>query len=110
MENHELVAPLIDKLDKDFSLEKTDTDLVATEPNDIQAVKQILVERIIEMMDRNYERFMTTLYRIDLDEAKVNFIISNAKIPEIPELLADMIIERQLQRIRTQIMYKQGKL
>lgn len=110
MDNKELVSPLIDKLDNDFSLEEAKQLVPSGGIDSIEQVKKFLVERIIVMMDNNYERFLNTLYRIDVDEAKVNYIVSKAKVTEIPELLADLIIERQLQRIRTQILYKQGKL
>jgi hypothetical protein len=50
------------------------------------------------------------LYRIDVDETKVHEIMMTKDKTLIPEKIADLIIERQLARIKTQMLYKQGKL
>ena len=45
---------------------------------------------------------MSILYRIDVSEKKVNEIFATALAPDVPDLLADVIIERQLAKARTQ--------
>ena len=44
---------------------------------------------------------MTILYRIDVSERNVNEIFSKSIPPDVPELIADLIIERQLAKART---------
>ena len=70
-------------------------------------VKRMLTERIIHLLNRNPERLMAILYRIDVAEARVNEIFSNALPPDVPDLLADLIIERQLAKAESRARYKQ---
>ncbi len=106
MEEKEIFTALIQKLSKDFSLENNELPV----QSGLEAIRRYLTERIREMMARNHERFMNNMYRIDVDESRVNQILHSKDKLKIPEQLADLIIERQLQRIKTQMMYREGKL
>lgn len=64
-------------------------------------LRSLLVNRIIELLNKNPERLMTVLYRIDVSETQVNSIFSSALPPDIPEMLADAILERQSQKVRS---------
>ncbi|MEW6195389.1 MAG: hypothetical protein AB1521_09550 [Bacteroidota bacterium] len=101
-----LFTALIQKLSKDFALESNQLPV----QTDMEAIRQHLTERIREMMVRNYERFLNSMYRIDVSETKVSQILRSKDKLSIPGQLADLIIERQLQRIKTQMLYKEGKL
>jgi len=73
-------------------------DLVTTT---LETIREALAERIIELLNRNPEKLMVLLYRIDVSEPRVNEIFSTALPPDVPELLADLIIERQLAKAET---------
>ncbi|MBI1938705.1 MAG: hypothetical protein HYS25_11360 [Ignavibacteriales bacterium] len=105
MEN-QLYTALLQKLSQDFSLEENSLPVEA----DMNLIREHLIERIKELMSRNYERFLNSLYRIDLSEANVHEVLHSKDKLSIPSQLADLIIERQLQRIKTQILYREGKL
>jgi hypothetical protein len=107
MEEKELYPSLLEKLSKDFSLEKGESLPVAV---DLSAIRKYLIERLKEMMSYDYERFLNSLYRIDVSESKVQAILHSKDKFSVTEKLADLIIERQLLRIKTQLLYKQGKL
>lgn len=104
----ELIQPLIEKLYNDFSIDKSNLPVKKDYTEELRIIKEFLSKRITELMAKNEERFFNTLYRIDVNENKVSQILNTSKT--VPDDLADLIIERQLQRIRTQILYKQGKL
>lgn len=106
MEEKELYPSLIEKLSKDFSLEK---DLLPSTV-DLSHIRNHLISKIKELMGRDYQRFLNSLYRIDVDENKVREIIHSRDITSIPDRLADLIIDRQLMRVRTQILYRQNKI
>lgn len=108
MNNNELIQPLIEKLYNDFSIDKTNLPTTKDYSEELKIIKEFLSKRIVELMTKNQERFFNTLYRIDVSEKKVASIMNNSK--NIPDDLADLIIERQLLRIKTQILYKEGKL
>ncbi len=105
MENKEIYSLFVQKLSKDLSI--PELSLTNLEQLDL---REFLIERIKELMSQNFDRFIINLYRIDVDENKVHEIFRSKDKTTIPEKLADLIIERQLMRIKTQIMYKKGKL
>ena len=106
MDEKELYTALIAKLSKDFSLEGSFLPVSA----DLALIKEFLVKRINELMSRDYERFLNRLYRIDVSESKVQEILHSKDKTTVTEKLADLIIERQMLRLKTQVLYKQGKL
>lgn len=105
-EEQEIFPSLIDKLNKDFSLE------IESLPTqiDFTALKNYLTEKVKELMSKNYDRFLNSLYRIDVNENKVTEILHSKDRTLIPEKFADLIIERQLLRVKTQLLYKQSKI
>jgi hypothetical protein len=106
MDEKELYPSLLEKLAKDYSLQK---DLLPVQ-SDIETIRKHLIARVTELMVLDFDRFINSLYRIDVNESKVHEILYSKDKTVIPEKLADLIIERQLSRVRTQILYKQGKL
>jgi hypothetical protein len=76
-------------------------DLEVPETISLEDVRRMLTERIITLLDRSPERLMSILYRIDVNEHQVNEIFSHALPPDVPELLANLIIERQLQKVES---------
>ncbi|MDP3581066.1 MAG: hypothetical protein Q8S39_03965 [Ignavibacteria bacterium] len=106
MKEEEIYPSLVEKLHKDFSLEKESLPAV----DNLDLIRNHLIVKVKELMSRDYDRFLNSMYRIDVNEKKVREILHCKDRTTIPEKLADLIIERQLMRVRTQIMYKEGKL
>lgn len=69
-------------------------------------IRAALVDGIIRLLSGNPERLMTILYRIDVDERRVNTIFTTALPPDMPELLADLVIERQLAKAVYRAQYR----
>lgn len=97
---------LIEKLENDFSIQ-TDS---LPQKSDLAEIRSFLRLRVKQMMSGNYQRFLNSLYRIDISESKVSKVFADKSIIDKPAAIADLIIERQLQRIRTQRLYREGKL
>ena len=106
MNENELYPSLVEKLHKDFSLEKESLPAV----NDLAGIREHLINKVTELMSRDYDRFLNNMYRIDVSESKVSEILHSKNRITIPERFADLIIERQLLRIKTQMLYRDGKL
>lgn len=106
MNEKELYPSLVEKLYKDFSLAKDS--LPAT--TELPLIREHMIKKVAELMSRDYERFITNLYRIDVSESRVREILHSKDRSTIPEQLADLIIERQLLRVKTQMLYREGKL
>ncbi|MCX7796994.1 MAG: hypothetical protein N2249_00030 [Melioribacter sp.] len=106
MDKQETYSLLIAKIKKDFIL----ADEKLPDVSDYNFIKEYLTEKIKELMSKDFDRFIINLYRIDVSEDKVHEILHSKDKASIPEKLAELIIERQLLRIKTQLMYKRGEL
>jgi hypothetical protein len=100
----EIVRSAVNRMGIAFDLAEVDTAVQAD--NLLQRVRAQLVERIIQLLNTNPERLMAILYRIDVNEARVNHIFAHALPPDIPEEIADLVIERQLAKAETRARYK----
>jgi len=106
MNEQELYPALAEKLDQDFSLAKDSLPAV----DNLPVIREHLIIKVVDLMRKDYNRFINNLYRIDIDEAKVLSALNSRDQTMVPEKLADLIIERQLQRVKTQMLYREGKL
>jgi hypothetical protein len=75
----------------------------------LEELKKYLTEKITVMMDKNFDLLLSSLYRIDIDENKVKELFSGRIRKNIPEGLATLIIERQLQKLYFRNKYKSEK-
>lgn len=80
------------------------------ELHSMNELKKALIERITFMLDHEYDKLVNAFYRIDLDEVKLHELFSGKKRESIPSILADMIFERQIQKINYRKKYREGKI
>ena len=66
----------------------------------------ILSQRIRELLEKNVEKLVHILYRIDVNQKKTDDIFNNLSKDDIALLLTDAVIERQLQKVHTRRKYK----
>jgi len=103
-ERTSIVLSAIDKVSIAFDLKEEDASL--STDTLLSLMREALVQRIVALLNRSPERLMAILYRIDVSEGQVNEIFSTAMPPDVPDLLADLIIERQLRKAETRRYYK----
>lgn len=72
----------------------------------IESLVKLLSVRIRELLDRNLEKLVSIMYRIDLNQSKVDKIFENISKDDIAYQLAVLIIERQIEKVRTRRLYK----
>lgn len=68
--------------------------------------KKILALKIREMLDKNLERLIGILYRIDISQKKIDDIFAASSKDKIASDIAGAVIERQLLKIQTREQYK----
>ena len=83
---------------------------VGSEIYSMEKLKKVLIERITYMLDHEYDKLVNALYRIDLDEAKLHELFSGKNRESIPEVLANMIFKRQIQKLHFRKKYRGGKI
>lgn len=66
-----------------------------------ETLQQQLALYINELIKNDFEKLVTLLYRIDVSEQKLkHFLIGNPS-EDAGKIIADLIIERQLQKIKS---------
>jgi len=81
------------------------TALIPGEKVTMDDVRTFLIERITRLLDRNPGMLMSILYRIDVSERRVKQAMTGSSPAELPAVLADLVIDRQLQKLRTRRYY-----
>ena len=74
----------------------------------LEQIQKVLTARIREMLDKNVEKLLHILYRIDVNQKKTDKIFNSPFKDEIAENLAAAVIERQLEKIETRKKYRQS--
>ncbi len=76
----------------------------------LEEFRKYLTEKMRNLLDKNYNLLINTLYRIDISEKKLAELFSSRNKELIPEKLADLIIERQIEKINFRKRYREGNL
>jgi len=105
MEEDKIIKPLIENLEKQFALESPRA--LPSAPS-IAIIKEALVKKITELMANDYQKFLNGLYMLDINEDKLTGALYTKNKQDVPSLIADLIIERQIQKVTTRQMYKNG--
>ena len=95
-ENMELYSAL----GKSFELRRQDIISFAEIKKQVEAV-------IRELLNKNMEKLLSVLYRIDVDQKKTDSIFSIGSKDDMARLLAEAVIERQLEKIKTRKKYRE---
>lgn len=69
--------------------------------NDVEekflAFRQLLIQRIDELIHHDFEKLKWILYRIDVSEKKLNEALQNSEV-DAATIMADLIIKRQIEK------------
>ena len=93
----------IDIIPKEFQPEDWDS-------FDEGALYEMILNRVNELLETDIDLLMSYLYRLDVEEYKINRALSlNALLP-VNEGIAALILERQKQRMITKKKFKQDPI
>jgi len=67
-------------------------------------------QRVTELMDTDIELLMSYLYRLDVLEKDIDFVLNKQKAVPVNEGLAKLIYDRQMLRQRFKEQYKQDPI
>ncbi len=70
-------------------------------------VRHFLIPKITTLLDRNPALLMHILYRVDVAERNVKRVFAESAPTDIPPHLADLLIERQLLKLRIRRQYRE---
>ncbi|MGH2575687.1 MAG: hypothetical protein ACRDFC_08330 [Ignavibacteria bacterium] len=107
MNQNNLLTETLIAVTKDFDIQPLDFELLHLDENALlNEIKKNLTDKIKTFLDNNIEKLLTILYRIDIQEDTIKKIFSEYNKNEIPLVIADIIIERQLDKIKTRQLYR----
>ena len=69
--------------------------------NDHSNKKQLLADKINELLISDFQKLVSILYRMDISEAKLKHLLKENPTVDAGVIIADMMIERQLQKIKS---------
>ena len=72
-------------------------------------IREQLIELINELIKKDFHALVQLLYRIDVNEKKIRTYLDQNKNENSASILADLIIERQLQKIESRKQFRGNK-
>lgn len=105
MNDFEIIKETAVVVQNDFYFEDLKENLPQSAEDGYQKILEYLAKRIAYMLDYEFEQLMQIFYRIDLNEQKVKQAITSADSPS--EKLANLVLEREMQKAQTRLAYKQ---
>lgn len=67
----------------------------------LEELKRKLAVHINHLIQSNFEKLVSLLYRIDISESKLKYLLQENKGEDAGNTIAELIIERQLQKIES---------
>lgn len=89
------------------------TEIIGVTSNDLlpetsfNIFKEKLVAYLQQLINNNFEQLVNLLYRLDVNEKKLKYILANANGEDAATIIANLIIERQLQKIESRRLFAQ---
>jgi len=77
---------------------------------DEKLIVDAISQRVADMMETNMELLLSYLYRLDIEESKINHALDMGTLTPPHIGIANLIWERQKQRMETKKKYKQDPI
>lgn len=74
---------------------------------DREALLRELVAQVNWMILHRFDALVQVLYRMDVDERKLRGLLQEARGTDAAPIIAELMIERQLQKLRTRRLFRQ---
>ena len=73
-----------------------------------EQLKEKLSHHVNHLIQFDFQKLVTVLYRIDVNEEKLKFMLEENTDKDASSIIADLIIERQIQKIKYRQQFSQG--
>jgi hypothetical protein len=67
----------------------------------LEELKDLLSVYVNDLIQSDFEKLVSLLYRIDVSESKLTYLLKENPGEDAGRIIADLIIERQLQKIKS---------
>lgn len=96
-------------METQHSLAKIEKIIEITQPAQTTSFDDIrpqLISLISELISKDFHSLVQLLYRIDVSEKKIRMFLDQNREMDSAELLADLVIERQLQKAKSRQQFR----
>ncbi len=93
-------------ISKDLRLEDHEALLAHDDVPDLGSIHRKLSLLVAYLMEHDMHRLVNAMYRLDVSEAKFNEAMESESKEEAAIRVADLIIEREMQKVKTRLHYK----
>lgn len=97
-------------VEKDFLISENNSLIPSANLNSLEEFRNYLAEKLKLLLDEKFDTLVNLLYKIDINEEKLSKLFSDKNRDLIPPQLAELIIERQMQKIKFRKLYRDGKI
>lgn len=99
IEGGEIIKEVVNELQK-FQLE------ISVQIISLYELKQVFSDIINHLITNDFSRLISLLYRLDISKKKLNQLLKNSANISAGDIIAEMIIERQLEKIEAGKSFK----
>ena len=104
------VTEISEFISKNFMVGDSSSLIPVSDFTNLDEFRLYLTQKLSYLMDNKYDSLINILYRIDVGEEKLSKLFSGTNRENISAVLADLIIERSIQKAEFRQKYKNGKL
>ncbi len=104
------ITEISEFISKDFMVGDSNSLIPVGDFMNLEEFRLYLSQKLSYLMDNKYDLLINILYRIDVGEEKLRKLFSGTNRQNISVALADLIIERSIQKAEFRQKHKNGKL
>lgn len=108
MEKEEFLV-LNDLIGKDLQLDENEALVNAAESPDLNTLHKNLSLLVAYLMENDMHRLLNAMYRLDVSEIRFHEAMQSESKQEAAIRIADLIIEREMQKVKTRMHYKKHR-
>ena len=96
-------------LTKDLRLDESEALIDGDESIDLNTLHKKLSFLVAYLMEKDMHRLLNAMYRLDVSEARFHEAMQSLSREEAAIRIADLIIEREMQKVKTRLHYKKHR-
>lgn len=103
--NRRIIDATMRQLEKDFSLDEDSVQLKDYQGNLFEQLFEVVYPIINKLITNNYQQFLNTLYRIDVNEFKLKQEMSKVDANQYSEVVTRLVLQKELQKVIIRNIY-----
>lgn len=103
--NRKIIDETMRQLEKDFSLETNSIQIKDYQGNLFEQFFEVVYPVISRLITNNYQQFLNTLYKIDVNEQKLKQELAKVDPSKYTEIVTHLVLQRELQKVLLRNIY-----